>query len=309
MGIGAAVARRFGAMGASVLVNSSRSVEAGKAVADSLPDARYVQADVGDEEQCSMLVETALGEWGRLDLLVNNAGTGPVIPHQNLAAATLDVWREVFAVNVFAAWGPHRGGGAGPGRAQGRDRQRHLDRRDPRGRQLGPTACSKAATNHMTECLAKVLGPDIRVNVIAPGLVDTPRTASWEGSREVYRQVAPMRREATAEDVAEAVVFLAENPYLTGEILVLDGGFGLVDSTHPGRGAGGAGGAVDSASRRDHPAQPGAEEPRRWGDGRVEQRDGGDAVRRPGPAGQDAHPGGRDHGVDDAVLGLCGRPL
>ena len=91
-----------------------------------------------------------------------------------------------------------------------------------------PYACSKAATSHMTECLAKVLGPDIRVNAIAPGLVNTPRTASWEGSREVYRQVAPMRREATAEDVAEAVVFLAENPYLTGEILVLDGGFGLV---------------------------------------------------------------------------------
>jgi ketoreductase RED2 len=228
MGIGAAVARRFGAMGASVLVNSSRSVEEGKAVADSLPDARYVQADVGDEAQCSMLVDTAVGEWGRLDLLVNNAGTGPVIPHQDIAAATLDIWREVFAVNVFAAWAltvaaaaalrEHKGAVVNVTSIAGI-------------REIGssvPYACSKAATNHMTECLAKVLGPDIRVNAIAPGLVDTPRTASWDASREVYRQVAPMRREATAEDVAEAVVFLAENPYLTGEILVLDGGFGLV---------------------------------------------------------------------------------
>lgn len=228
MGIGEAVARRFAAMGASVLVNSSRSVDAGKAVADSLPDARYVQADVGDEAQCSMLVETALAEWGRLDLLVNNAGTGPVIPHHDIAAANLEIWREVFAVNVFAPWALTVAAAAALAEAKGSV----VNVTSIAGiREVGssvPYACSKAATNHMTECLAKVLGPDIRVNAIAPGLVDTPRTASWDASREVYRQVAPMRREATAEDVAEAVVFLAENPYLTGEILVLDGGFGLV---------------------------------------------------------------------------------
>jgi ketoreductase RED2 len=228
MGIGAAVAHRFGAMGASVLVNSSRSVDAGRAIADSLPDARYVQADVGDETQCSMLVETALSEWGRLDLLVNNAGTGPVIPHHNIAAATLDIWREVFAVNVFAPWALTVA--AAPALAERKGAIVNVT--SIAGiREVGssvPYACSKAATNHMTECLAKVLGPDIRVNAIAPGLVDTPRTASWDASRETYRQVAPMRREATADDVAEAVVFLAENPYLTGEILVLDGGFGLV---------------------------------------------------------------------------------
>ncbi|MGH9047312.1 MAG: SDR family NAD(P)-dependent oxidoreductase, partial [Acidimicrobiales bacterium] len=97
-------------------------------------------------------------------------------------------------------------------------------------RELGssiPYACSKAATNHMTELVAKVLGPDVRVNAVAPGLVDTPRAATWTASFEYYQEFAPMRRAASAEDVADAVMFLVEQPYMTGEVLVIDGGFGL----------------------------------------------------------------------------------
>lgn len=227
-GIGAAVARRFGGLGASVLVNSSRSVDAGQAVADSLPDAVYLQADVADETQCSMLVESALERWGRLDVLVNNAGTGPVIPHQNLAEATLEVWREVFSVNVFGTWSLTVAAASSLAETKGSI----VNITSLAGlRQAGsslPYACSKAATNHMTELVARVLGPDVRVNAVAPGLVDTPRTATWGASFEHYGQVAPMRRAATAEEVAEAVLFLTESPYMTGEILVIDGGFRLV---------------------------------------------------------------------------------
>ncbi len=227
-GIGAAVARRFGGLGASVLVNSSRSVDAGQAVADSLPDAVYLQADVADETQCSMLVESALERWGRLDVLVNNAGTGPVIPHQNLAEATLEVWREVFSVNVFGTWSLTVAAASSLAETKGSI----VNITSLAGvRQAGsslPYACSKAATNHMTELVARVLGPDVRVNAVAPGLVDTPRTATWGASFEHYGQVAPMRRAATAEEVAEAVLFLSESPYMTGEILVIDGGFRLV---------------------------------------------------------------------------------
>jgi ketoreductase RED2 len=203
-------------------------VEAGRAVADSLPDALYIQADVADEAQCSMLVENALARWGRLDVLVNNAGTGPVIPHQNLSDATLDVWREVFAVNVFGVWALTVA--AAPALAETKGSIVNVTSLAGvrQGGSSLPYATSKAATNHMTELVARVLGPDVRVNAIAPGLVDTPRTASWEGSFEQYAQVAPMHRAATADDVAEVVLFLAESPYLTGEILVLDGGFGLV---------------------------------------------------------------------------------
>jgi len=227
-GIGAAVARRFGELGASVLVNSSRSVENGQKVAASLPDALYVQADVSDEDQCAMLVERALDRWGRLDVLVNNAGTGPVIPHENLQEATLQVWREVFAVNVFGVWALTVAAAPALARTKGSI----VNVTSIAGiRQTGsslPYATSKAATNHMTELVARVLGPDVRVNAVAPGLVDTPRTASWEGSFEQYAQVAPMRRAATADDVADVVLFLAESPYLTGQVLLFDGGFGLV---------------------------------------------------------------------------------
>jgi len=227
-GIGEAVAKRFGALGASVLVNSSRSVDLGKAVANSLPDARYVQADVAERSQCTMLVETALAEWGRLDVLVNNAGTGPVIPHQNLAEATLEVWREVFSVNVFGTWALTVA--AAPALAETKGSIVNVT--SLAGiREVGssvPYACSKAATNHMTELVAKVLGPDVRVNAVAPGLVDTPRSATWEAARQHYRQVAPMQRGATADEVADAVLYVAGSPYMTGEVLVIDGGYRLV---------------------------------------------------------------------------------
>ena len=226
-GIGEAVARRFGALGASVLVNSARSVEAGKAIADSLRDALYLQADVADETQCAMLVEAALNQWGRLDVLVNNAGTGPTIPHENLNDAPLALWREIFSVNVFGTWAMTAA--AAPALAQSKGSIVNVT--SLAGiREVGssvPYACSKAATNHMTELLAKVLGPDVRVNAVAPGLVDTPRSATWEAAREHYRQVAPMQRGATADEVADGVLFLAESSYMTGEIMVIDGGFGL----------------------------------------------------------------------------------
>jgi ketoreductase RED2 len=227
-GIGEAVAKRFGTLGASVLVNSSRSVAAGKAVADSLPDALYVQGDVADDGQCTGLIEAALSRWGRLDVLVNNAATGPVIPHQNLNEATLDVWREVFSVNVFGTWALTVA--AAPALAEAKGSIVNVTSlAGIRG--LGssiPYACSKAAVNHMTTLVAKFLGPDVRVNAVAPGLVETPRSATWDASHESYRQLAPMRRAATSEDIADAVLFLAESPYMTGEVMVIDGGFGLV---------------------------------------------------------------------------------
>lgn len=228
MGIGEAVARRFADRGASVLVNSTRSEEAGRAVAASLPDALYVRADMADEDECRGLVAAALGRWGRLDVLVNNAGTGPVVPHQDLAGAPLEVWREVFAVNLFALWTLTVAAAPALTETNGCI----VNVTSLAGiRQIGssiPYACSKAAANHLTELTARVLGPQVRVNAVAPGLVDTPRSATWDAARAEYRRVAPMQQPASAEDVADAVLFVAEQPHMTGEILVLDGGFRLV---------------------------------------------------------------------------------
>jgi ketoreductase RED2 len=227
-GIGAVLAQRFCGLGASVVVNSAHSVEAGRALADSLPGAIYVQADVADEEQCNRLVQAATDEWGRLDVLVNNAGTGPVIPHGNLNDVPVSIWQEVFAVNVFGAWALTVA--AAPALAQSKGSVVNIT--SIAGiRQLGssiPYAVSKAATNHMTELLAKTLAPDIRVNAVAPGLVITPRSETWHETQAGFVQAAPMGRVASSDDVADGVVFFADSPYITGQILVIDGGFGLV---------------------------------------------------------------------------------
>ena len=103
-GIGAAVATRLAAEGVRVVVNSARSVEAGTALAASLPEATYVRADIADQAEAEALVAAAVEAYGRLDILVNNAGTTRLIPHGDLDAATPEVWREILAVNVVGTW-------------------------------------------------------------------------------------------------------------------------------------------------------------------------------------------------------------
>ncbi len=103
-GIGKAVAQLFAAEGAAVVVNSSASVEAGRAVAAALPDAVYVQADISDETQVQALIDAAMQRWGRLDVLVNNAATTVPIPHADLDAVTDEVWRRIFDVNILGTW-------------------------------------------------------------------------------------------------------------------------------------------------------------------------------------------------------------
>ncbi|MDQ1395243.1 MAG: ketoreductase, partial [Acidimicrobiaceae bacterium] len=177
-GIGEAVARTFAAEGASVLVNSVSSVETGTAVARSLPDAHYVQADVSDEAQARSLVDAAVERWGRLDILVNNAGTTTVIPHEDLDAVTDDVWHRILDVNVLGTWYVSRAAVGALRRDGGGTiiNMTSLAGVRPTGSSI-PYAVSKAALNHLTLLLANVLGPDIRVNAVAPGLVDTPWTA------------------------------------------------------------------------------------------------------------------------------------
>ena len=103
-GIGEAIARRYAAEGASVVINSVHSIDAGRRVAASLPDAIYVQADIADEEQGQALIRQVQAQWGRLDILVNNAATTKLIPHDDLDAADAGVWRRILDVNVLGTW-------------------------------------------------------------------------------------------------------------------------------------------------------------------------------------------------------------
>ena len=227
-GIGAATARRFAGAGATVVVNSSTSVDAGLALADELADASYVRADVADDAQARDLIDQVIARHGRLDVLVNNAGTTQVIPHGDLDAASPEVWRRIFDVNVIGTWQvtvaamPHlreSGGGQVVNVSS-------LAGERPTGSSI-PYACSKAAVSHMTRLLANTLGPEVRVNAVAPGLVDTPWTADWDAVRQFVSAQAPLRRSATPEDVAEVIFGLARSEYVTGEVVVVDGGLHL----------------------------------------------------------------------------------
>jgi ketoreductase RED2 len=226
-GIGEAVARRFAAGGGQVVVNSSKSVEAGSAVAASLPGSIYVQADVSDQAQAEALVETTIATFGRLDVLVNNAGTTKVIPHADLDAATLEVWQRIFEVNVFGTWLVSRA--AVPALRDTRGcivNITSLAGSRPVGSSI-PYASSKAALDHLTRLMAKVLGPEVRVNAVAPGLVDTPWTADWDAARAGVQRMAPLARSGKPDDIADAVLGLVHAKYATGQVLVVDGGLFL----------------------------------------------------------------------------------
>ena len=226
-GIGAATARAFAAAGAAVLVNSSRTVTEGEAVAAALPDALYLQGDITDPAFGERLVATAIGRWGRLDTLVNNAGTTALIPHQDLAAASVDVWRRIFEVNVFGTWSMSVAAMPALREAHGSIvNVASIAGLRPTGSSI-PYAASKAALNHMTALLAKVVGPEVRVNAVAPGLIDTPWTADWDVVRQAVSLVAPLKRSGQPEDVAEVILALARAAYVTGQVVVVDGGISI----------------------------------------------------------------------------------
>ena len=226
-GIGAAVATRLAAEGMRVVVNSVRSREAGERLARELPDAVYAAADISDPQQAADLVAAAVAAYGRLDVLVNNAGTTRVIPHHDLTAVTPEVWREILDVNLLGTWQttvaalPHlRAHGAGcvvniSSVAGSR----------PAGSSI-PYAVSKAAVDHLTRLLAAVTGPEVRVNAVAPGLVATPwtETDAFAGPRQWMTQQSPLRRVGTPEDIAETVLGLVRARFTTGQVVLADGG-------------------------------------------------------------------------------------
>lgn len=227
-GIGAATARSLAQDGAAVVINSSKSVDEGQSIAAELPDATYIQADIAVEAEARRLIDEAVTKYGRLDILINNAGTTQVIPHADLEAVTEEVWDRILRVNVLGTWFvtvaavPHL---KAAGDASVVNITSIAGVR-PTGSSI-PYAVSKAGLNHMTVLLANVLGPQIRVNAVAPGLVDTPWTADWHAIREAVKQRAPLGRSASPEDVAEVVMGLIRSTYVTGEVVVVAGGLQL----------------------------------------------------------------------------------
>ncbi len=234
-GVGRATALKLAELGCSVLLNYSRSrEEAEKAAAEVVALGVHgipFQADVADDGGCQAMVAAALREFGRLDILVNNAATTVFVPHPELDKVKKEDWERIFAVNVQgpfqmcrAARGPLEASGSGE----------IINVSSVAGiAGIGssiPYCASKAALNVMTVALARALGPQIRVNAVAPGAI-TGRWlkgglgAAYDAAMEVVKASVPLQRVCEPEDVGDAILSLITGSDLvTGQILIVDGG-------------------------------------------------------------------------------------
>jgi 3-oxoacyl-[acyl-carrier protein] reductase len=230
-GIGAATAIELSRRGWSVVVNYARSADDARRIAAECNDALVVQADVAEDAECRKLAQAALDRWGRIDALVNNAGTTKFVDHANLDGLTADDFLRIYRLNVIGPFQMTRA--CAPSLKSSRGAIVNVS---SVAAQLGTGssvayASSKAALNAMTYSLARSLGPEVRVNAVCPGYVDTPWHSNAQGPERAmkvaahYANIVPLKDYARPEDVADAIVWLIEGArQVTGEAIFVDGG-------------------------------------------------------------------------------------
>lgn len=235
-GVGAATALMLAERGCNVVINYTRSKdEAEQTAADCRAkgvEALVFQADVSEDESCRAMVQAAVDAWGRVDYLVNNAAKTKFNPYENLEGLDKQDFLDIYAVNVVGTYQmvravePHmRKQGAGA-----------IVNNSSIGGVTGIAssmayAASKAALNLMTKSLAHVMAPEIRINAVAPGMIQTRWLQAGMGD-EAYaamlaaaQKMLPLKKVATAEEVAEALVWFLEGAtVVTGEVLIVDSG-------------------------------------------------------------------------------------
>ncbi|HKI74577.1 MAG TPA: SDR family oxidoreductase [Pseudomonadales bacterium] len=235
-GVGAATARLLAGQGCRVVVNYSRSAAAAEAIAKECEalgsEAVVCQANVAEDEDCRRLVAAALEKWGRLDALVNNAGTTKFVNHADLAGLDKQDFFDIYGVNVV---GPYQMVRAAEAALRASGDASVVNVSSIAGvRGVGSSiayAASKAALINMTRSLARVLGPEIRVNCVCPGFIAGEWLKQGLGE-ETYARAkqqaesrAPLHRVCTPESVAESILgFIDGHSIITGEHIILDGG-------------------------------------------------------------------------------------
>jgi NAD(P)-dependent dehydrogenase (short-subunit alcohol dehydrogenase family) len=237
-GIGRGIAERFAAEGASVVIADIDPVtgeSARSAIRNSVGDARFVRTDVSNEAQVQALAQKTLDDYGRIDVLVNNAA---VLFFQQEARAhelSNEIWDRTMAVNLRGYWlcskyvipaMLHQGGGS------------IIHVASPTGlfgfTRLTAYSASKGGVVGLMRAMAADYAPDhIRVNAIVPGTIDTPMNAiefSEPGIRERFAELTPARRLGTPKDLAGIALFLAseDSAFCVGGIFTVDGGLTAV---------------------------------------------------------------------------------
>ena len=236
-GIGKGIAQAFAAAGAQVMITSRKAESCAEAVKEIGPNAHFEAGNIGRVEDAERVIGATLERLGRLDVLVNNAATNPY------AGPTIDVnlsaWEKTLQVNLTAPlfwtqlawqrWMKQHGGAVINISSVGGLSTNPI---------LGVYDVTKAALLHLTKQLAAELGPKVRVNAIAPGLIKTDfARVLWDKGRgDQVAQAYPLKRLREPEDVAAAALYLAcdaSSGWITGTTIVLDGG-GLISFARVG---------------------------------------------------------------------------
>jgi 3-oxoacyl-[acyl-carrier protein] reductase len=238
-GVGAATAKLLAEHGCNVVINYTKSVneaeETAKACRNLGVNAITVQANVANDEDCKKLVDACVAEFGRLDHLVNNAGTTKFVAHHNLEGLDADDFQWIYSVNVIGPYqmvkhaAPHmREAGAGT-----------VTNVSSIAGVKGLGSCvayaaSKGALNTMTLSLARALGPEIRVNAICPGMIQGKWLREGMGEelydRTLQHQLKnnPLKKVSTPDDNARAILmFITGSDLITGQKVLVDGGMHL----------------------------------------------------------------------------------
>jgi len=231
-GIGKAIALEFARNGAKVVVNYFKSKEEAIKVVDEIKnigtDAIAIMADVSDEKQVKKLFVETVKKFGRIDVLVNNAG---VYIHNEAAEFDEKSWNETLDTNLKSVMLCTK---EAVSEMQKQKSGTIVNISSIYGAAIFAGApaygASKAGIIFLTKRFAKEFGPNIRVNAIAPGIIDTDMTAGdTEENRQKYSQETPLKRMGKPEEIAKTALFLAseDSSYITGDVIIADGGYNL----------------------------------------------------------------------------------
>jgi 3-oxoacyl-[acyl-carrier protein] reductase len=235
-GMGAATAVRLAERGCNVIINYTKSEREARETVITCEDkgveALLCRADVSEEDDCRRMVTEAVDRWGRIDILVNNAATTKFCDQHDLEGLHKDDFLQIFSVNVVGPYQmirfvvPHM-------KKTGRGTIVNVAS-DAGITGIGSStayAASKGALITMTLSLARVLGPEIRVNAVCPGLTQTRWNKlglgeeRYEGLKSFCEDASPLHLVPTPEDIADVILYLIEGArVITGETLILDGG-------------------------------------------------------------------------------------
>lgn len=242
-GVGAAAALKLAKLGANVAVNYNASQSGAEAVVKKIIDhggqAVALQGDVSQDKDCRRIVDQTIEQFGRLDILINNAGTTTFVPHHDLEGLTEDIWHQTLGVNLMGAFFVTRAAAPYLRKAESGVvvMTSSIASVTANGSSIAYCA-SKAGMNSLTKTLAKTLGKDgIRVNAVLPGLIDGDWAFNtWGGGdagqydqlKAHFSEQTPLGHVVTPDDVADTILsFVTGSQHVTGQLLTLDGGFTL----------------------------------------------------------------------------------